>query len=141
MTRKRLRFIGGIMAIGMMVFGPMPSTAATSRTRSEPIVYTVSLPAPQTQMVDLSIRVPNVTGATIDFALPVWRPGRYVVLDPAGTVREVRATSDSGRSLEIEKIDKSTWRVTTGGASVVRVDYRVYANSLGDRTRRSHRNP
>ncbi|MCH7601321.1 MAG: M61 family metallopeptidase [Planctomycetes bacterium] len=135
MTRKRLRFIGGIMAIGMMVFGPMPSTAATSRTRSEPIVYTVSLPAPQTQMVDLSIRVPNVTGPTIDFALPVWRPGRYVVLDPAGTVREVRATSDSGRSLEIEKIDKSTWRVTTGGASVVRVDYRVYANSLGDRTR------
>ncbi len=135
LTRKRLRLIGGIMVLGMVVLALMPLGVATARMKTEPIVYTVSLPAPQTQMVDLSIRVPNVTSQTIDFALPVWRPGRYDVLDPAGTVREVRATSDSGRSLAIEKIDKSTWRVTTQGESTVRVDYRIYANSLGDRTR------
>ncbi|MFQ5413607.1 MAG: M61 family metallopeptidase, partial [Phycisphaerae bacterium] len=100
-----------------------------------PIEYTVSLAAPQTQMVEITVRLRNVNTEALDLALPVWRPGRYVVLDPAGTIRRVRAVSGTGAVLPITKIDKTTWRVTTRGASEVRVAYEVYANALGDRTR------
>lgn len=111
------------------------SVPLDARPADEPIQYVVSLTAPQTQMVDISIRVPNVTTETLDVALPVWRPGRYTVLDPAGTVRQVRAFTDADQPLPIVKTDKTTWRVTTNGEAAVRVEYRVYANSLGDRTR------
>src|SRR4029077_15483972 len=60
---------------------------------------------------------------------------RYEVLDLAGGVRDVRAVTSTGRSLPIVKTDKTTWRITTDGAEEATVTYRVYANSLGDRTR------
>src|SRR6267142_3543161 len=100
-----------------------------------PIEYTVSLNAPQTQMVDILMVIRNVTGPAMDVAMPVWRPGRYKILDPAGGVREVRAVTGAGRLLPVVKTDKTTWRITTVGAEEVTVTYRVYANSLGDRTR------
>ena len=99
------------------------------------VEYTVRLPEPQTQMVEMSVVLHGLTGDAIDLCLPVWRPGRYVVLDPSGTVREARARSGDGQTLEIVKTDKSTWRVSTGGAPEIVVDYRVYANNLGERTR------
>ena len=100
-----------------------------------PIEYTVSLTEPQTQMVDIRMVIRDVAGSTLDVAMPVWRPGRYEILNPAGTVRNVRALPGPGRSLPIVKTDKTTWRITTGGAGEVIVTYRVYANSLDDRTR------
>ncbi len=104
-----------------LVLGLVLAADGCAASPGGPIEYVVSLTAPQTQMVDLSIRVPDVTGAVLDLALPVWRPGRYVVLDPAGTVRAVRAFGPGARDLRIEKIDKATWRVTTDGATEVRL--------------------
>src|SRR5439155_191061 len=100
-----------------------------------PIEYTVSLNAPQTQMVDIRMVIRKLEGPTVDVAMPVWRPGRYEVLNPAGGVRNVRAATSAGLPLPIVKTDKTTWQITTGGAEEVTVTYRVYANSLGDRTR------
>jgi len=100
-----------------------------------PIEYTVSLSAPQTQMVDIRMVIRKLEGPTVDVAMPVWRPGRYEVLNPAGGVRNVQAATSTGRLLPIVKTDKTTWQITTGGAEEVTVNYRVYANSLGDRTR------
>src|SRR5206468_1451681 len=57
------------------------------------------------------------------------------VLDLAGGVRGVRAVTSAGRSLPVVKTDKTTWQITTDEAEEVTVSYRVYANSLGDRTR------
>src|SRR5262245_34118303 len=105
-------------------------------TERWPIEYTVSLNTPQTQMVDIRMVIRNVAGPVMNVAMPVWRPGRYQVLDPAGGVRDVRALASAGRSLPIVKTDKTTWQITTGGrAEEVTVTYRVFANSLGDRTR------
>jgi predicted RNA-binding protein with PUA-like domain len=51
---------------------PAPPTAPA------PVGYTVSLSAPQTQMVDLSIHLTDVHEDTLELALPVWRPGPAV---------------------------------------------------------------
>src|SRR5262245_55032047 len=104
-------------------------------TERWPIEYTVSLNAPQTQMVDIRMVIRKLAGPTVEVAMPVWRPGRYEVLDLAGGVRDVRAVTSAGRPLPIVKTDKGTWQITTGGAEEVTVSYRVCANSLADRTR------
>jgi predicted metalloprotease with PDZ domain len=79
--------------------------------------------------------VHNVSGPALDVALPVWRPGKYAVLNPAGSVSGVRAQASTGEPLTISKLDKTTWRVQTNGAHDVEVFYTLYANSLNDRTR------
>ena len=100
-----------------------------------PVEYTVQLQAPQTQMVEIQMVIRNVFGNELEVALPVWRPGRYDVLNPSGTVRNVSASTPSGTSLSVTKIDKTTWRIRTEGENEVRVTYSIYANSLGNRTR------
>ena len=100
-----------------------------------PIEYIVSLLSPQTQTLEICMRVRNVATPHLDFALPVWRTGRYAILNPAGTVSRVRAQDVAGSSLAISKLDKTRWRVETHGSSEIEVRYSVYCNSLSDRTR------
>jgi predicted metalloprotease with PDZ domain len=100
-----------------------------------PIEYTVFLNTPQTQTFQVSMLVRSVSSRTLDVALPVWRQGRYAVLNPAGTVRSVTAATTSNQQLAIHKTDKTTWRIDTEGAPEVVIRYTVYANSLNDRTR------
>ncbi len=102
------------------------------QTRVEYVVLTDEAKA---QVVKVSMIVREVTGETLDVQLPVWRPGRYQVLDMAGTFRSVTARAADGKPLACEKLDKATWRITTAGADEVIVDSVIYANSLGDRTR------
>jgi len=125
----------GIVA-GLVVAATAPLCEAIGEPDDGPRVeYSVRLPEPQTQMVEMTVVLRGLVGDSVDLCLPVWRPGRYVVLDPSGTVRGVRARAGDGRVLGVEKTDKATWRIATGGAAEVVVDYRVYANSLADRTR------
>jgi predicted metalloprotease with PDZ domain len=100
-----------------------------------PIEYTVFLNAPQTQTFEVRMLVRNVASPALDVALPVWRQGRYAVLNPAGTVRGVSASTPAGRPLSIRKTDKTTWRIETQGAPEIVIRYTVYANFLNDRTR------
>jgi predicted metalloprotease with PDZ domain len=100
-----------------------------------PIEYTVSLEAPQTQTIQISMLVRSVASRTLDVALPVWRQGKYAVINPAATIRAVSASTTSNRPLAIRKIDKTTWRIETEGSPEVLIRYTVYANSLNDRTR------
>ncbi len=134
----RLRRTGCLaLAVVTATLSPMShSTAQPSSPFEEPLSYVVDLTAAHTQEIEISLTVPGVEGNdTLELAMPVWRPGRYVVLDPAGSVRAFTAQGPDGRPLRVEKIDKSTWRVTTDGAQSVTARYRLYANSLGDRTR------
>lgn len=132
----------GIVCLTLSCVGPAGCGAAVAgspvtRPDDPPVQYTVRLENPQTQMVEMTMALRGVKTPTVDVMLPVWRPGRYAVLDPAGSVRGFSTRSGDGGALEWEKIDKSTWRITRpeNGDDEVVVDYRVYANSLGDRTR------
>ncbi|MCS1411799.1 MAG: hypothetical protein M2R45_05001 [Verrucomicrobia subdivision 3 bacterium] len=99
------------------------------------IDYTVSLPAPQTQTVEIRCRFSGLTGNILELKLPVWRPGKYQVLNPAGTLYNFRATDEDGKMLKSRKTDKSTWSILLGGSSGAIASYSLYANSLVDRTR------
>jgi predicted metalloprotease with PDZ domain len=101
------------------------------------IEYTIGMSKPSSHLLEIELRLQNLPTGTggIDFLLPVWRTGRYVLFDFAGGVQEVSAVDGSGSPLHWAKTDKSTWHVDKGRATGVAIRYKVYANEFGDRTR------
>lgn len=99
--------------------------------------YTLGMSNPHTHFFEVEVTLENLSRSEshLDFVLPVWRPGRYMVLDFAGGVQEFSATGESNKSLTWKKTDKTTWRVETKGNASVSIQYKVFANEFNQRTR------
>lgn len=109
--------------------------AATTTAWGQPAVeYHVDLSQRNQQIVTIEVDVPAESEA-VELLLPVWRPGRYGVLDFAATVREYEAFDDAGAPLRVEKIRKNAWRIDSDGADEVTFRYSIFADALGNRTR------
>ncbi len=100
-------------------------------------LYRVDLAERQVQQVTIEVRFTDVVGDSLDFHLPVWRSGLYLVLDFVGTMSALEVTDGSGGALPFAQTAKSSWRVNRpdGDSGDVVVRYRLYADSLTDRTR------
>ncbi len=97
------------------------------------IHYALALTEPAQHLMDVTVDVTGVTGDTLDFVLPTWTPGSYLIREYARHVQEVTAAA-GGQPAACRKIDKLTWRVETGGQDAVQLRYRVYGNELTVRT-------
>ncbi|HEY0738658.1 MAG TPA: PDZ domain-containing protein [Herpetosiphonaceae bacterium] len=97
------------------------------------IHYTLTVAQPAQHLLDVTIEVSEVQAEALDFVLPTWTPGSYLIREYARHVQEVSATTGD-RSLSWQKRDKQTWRVVTAGVERVRLSYRVYGNELTVRT-------
>ncbi|GIW88350.1 MAG: peptidase M61 [Isosphaeraceae bacterium] len=102
---------------------------ATSPTERAPIRYEIQFTEPQTHYVEVVAEVPTEGRDWIELMMPVWTPGSYLVREYARHVEQLRAMAGD-RPLAVSKTRKNRWRVETGGASSVRVVYRVYAREL-----------
>jgi predicted metalloprotease with PDZ domain len=100
------------------------------------IHYQLGMSQPQTHLFEVEITLEGIgkEEKSLDFIMPVWRTGRYVIFDFAGGVQEFSAEAN-GAALLWRKTDKSTWRVETSGASKVAARYKVFANEFEMRTR------
>ncbi len=85
------------------------------------IRYSLSFPRPHSHLYHVTIDVDGVTADTLDFCLPVWAPGAYVVGDFA------RHVQDFACRRPWKKTAKNRWHVDTKGVSSVRVTYKVWA--------------
>lgn len=94
------------------------------------INYTVGWTTPNRHLFEVSIEVDVDTEAEIDFAIPSWRPGRYLIQNYARNVQEFSAVDQDGKALAWIKTDKSTWKVNSAGSSRVKVFYKYFANTL-----------
>ncbi|MCC9136006.1 M61 family metallopeptidase [Pontibacter silvestris] len=96
--------------------------------------YTLSMPEPHTHYFKVEAELSGIKKNYVDFTMPVWAPGSYLVREFAKNVESFRATDNAGNSLRSEKIDKNTWRVYSNKADLVRASYDVYAYELSVRT-------
>lgn len=96
--------------------------------------YTLSMPEPHTHYFKVEAELTGAKKKYIDFTMPVWTPGSYLVREFAKNVEGFAATGKNGKALRAEKIDKNTWRVYTEKADVVKVTYDVYAFEMSVRT-------
>jgi len=80
------------------------------------ISFTVSMPRPQTHLLEVAIRIDRGLAAwprQETLMMPVWTPGSYLIREFERQVQDFAALDDSGRPLEWEKINKNSWRVKT----------------------------
>jgi predicted metalloprotease with PDZ domain len=96
--------------------------------------YTIAMPQPHSHLYEVTFEVDAPAGPALDVALPVWTPGSYMVREYARHVQEFQAEAPGGARLPWRKLDKSTWRIDTGGAERLIVRYKVYAFELSVRT-------
>lgn len=101
----------------------------------QPIRYHVAMPEPQSHELHVTMEIPAIPDRErIDVMFPVWAPGSYLVRDFSRHVYDLEVKDPSGRRrLPCERIDKSRWRITTGGQGV-RLHYRVFAFEISVRT-------
>ncbi|MCP2045163.1 M61 family metallopeptidase [Pontibacter sp. HSC-36F09] len=105
----------------------LPALAADLR-------YTLSMPEPYTHYFEVEVELSGARLNYIDYKMPVWAPGSYLVREFAKNVEGFSATDKSGKALRHEKISKNTWRVYSNKADAVRVHYKVYAFEMSVRT-------
>jgi predicted metalloprotease with PDZ domain len=100
------------------------------------IAYTVSMARPHTHLfgVEARLRYRAAAPGALDFVMPVWTPGSYLVREFERHVQDFEARDGGGRTLAWVKTNKNTWRIEAAGAREVRVRYAVYANELTVRT-------
>lgn len=67
---------------------------------------------------------------TLRVALPAWTPGSYEIMNFARYVHGFTAATAGGRALFWDKQDKDTWRIATGGADAVVVEFDTDPDSV-----------
>ncbi|MEO1007004.1 MAG: PDZ domain-containing protein [Planctomycetota bacterium] len=97
--------------------------------------YDVDLSRSRSQLVTITKTMRNLERDAVEVRLPTWRPGRYEILDPAGTIRTIEGVDGGGNAVPHERVDKATWRFPTRGVDELRITYTIYANSINNRTR------
>ncbi|KAA9339747.1 M61 family metallopeptidase [Hymenobacter busanensis] len=125
-----------------MLVSPMQrlgATAALLLLSGAPLVaaptlrYVLAMPAPQTHYFEVEMQLSGVSGRSTEVKMPVWAPGSYLVREFAKNV-EGFVAQGGGKDLQVDKINKNTWRIAHAGQKNLTVRYRVYANELSVRT-------
>lgn len=99
------------------------------------IFYKLSMSDPQSHLFEVEINVNDFKSNTIEFHMPAWRTGRYMIFDFSGGIQEFFTSDEKGNPLPFRKTDKDTWRVEKGNARSIIATYKVYANEFNTRTR------
>jgi predicted metalloprotease with PDZ domain len=98
----------------------------------KPIRYSIVPKQPAAHLFEVTVTVTDPDPSGQRFMLPVWIPGSYMVREFARNIVTLRAFSDAGRKVRIEKTDKQTWQAApVSGALTLR--YEVYAWDLSVR--------
>lgn len=101
---------------------------------AQKLAYEVSFAEPHTHYCEVQITFEDFKRKYVDFKMPVWAPGSYLVREFSKSVEQEQAKDGKGKTLKAEKITKNTWRVYTENADKVVFSYKVYAYELSVRT-------
>ena len=88
---------------------------------------------PHSHIFNVKIEVDGHTENHLDFKMPVWTPGSYLLREFAKNVITASASNKSGE-LAVKKISKNTWRVSLSDTSKIEFNYDVYAYEKTVRT-------
>lgn len=104
------------------------------------IAYRLKIENPHQHQVSVEISASaQGESKTVDFFMPSWSPGSYLMREYGRFVRHVRVVDDQGLPFFFEQLDKGTWRVHLGkenfsNGQTINFSYRVYCHELTVRT-------
>lgn len=96
------------------------------------IHYTISFTEPQAHYVDVEMDITDYVSEVLDFGMPVWTPGSYLIREYERHVELVEAQAEAN-PIPCEKIAKSTWRIQNPPHHI-NIKYRVYGFEISVRT-------
>lgn len=126
--RRVVRNILTFVCLGALV--PFASDGNAQQARAASIVYVLRMHEPSSHLFEVTITAQGLGTDPLEFQMPAWSPGRYVIYDFARNVQDVSAADGSGKPLSVTKSDKQTWKVGGSPTGDVVFAYRVYANNL-----------
>ena len=89
------------------------------------IEYRIALADPAAHLFRVTLTVARPAAGLV-VSLPVWIPGSYLVREFARHLSGL-AARQGGRAVEVEQIDKASWRVVSRGAATLTLAYDIYA--------------
>lgn len=98
------------------------------------LTYTIAMPVPVTHLFQVRLTVQNLNQPAVEFTMPAWAPGSYLIREYARHVQGFSAEDAAGRALSWRKIAKNRWQVASAGVGTVVIRYQVYAGELSVRT-------
>ncbi|MFK7819677.1 MAG: peptidase M61, partial [Planctomycetaceae bacterium] len=110
-----MRFLFGLITLVLA----LPTQAAET-----PLMYTIRFPEAANHYAHIDLKVTDVSKSEIEFMMPVWTPGSYLVREFGRHIDQISAKDGAGKVLEIKKTRKNRWTVSTNGADTVVVSYR-----------------
>jgi predicted metalloprotease with PDZ domain len=102
-------------------------------TAREPVKFTLSFTAAAAHYVDVEMQVPTEGKSTLTLFMPVWTPGSYLVREYARNIVKLEAFTPSDSQLEVDKVTKNRWQITTLNSAYIIVRYRLYAREINVR--------
>lgn len=97
--------------------------------------YQISITEPAHHLAQVRAEFQVNEARPLTLMLPAWRSGKYQILDLAKAVTGFSAVDAQGKAIRWQKTEKSSWTLEPTTAGKVVVQYTVYANELGERTR------
>ena len=96
---------------------------------AQTVHYDVSLTAGTAQF-HVAAEFPTAGKDTLLLSLPAWSPGNYEIQNYARYVHGFGAKNPAGEALHWDRFDKDTWRVATGKADRVTVEFDYAADTV-----------
>jgi len=93
------------------------------------VCYSFSLSNAVQNFVDVQVTIP-ISGSSIVFHVPSWRPGRYELGNFSRNIRCITAQDSKKRPLHVQKTDRNSWEINGIEGNELHVNYQYYANEL-----------
>lgn len=106
------------------------ASPAVGQNRQFHIDYTVEVSNPETSLFHVTANVQNIDQARLDFSLPVWTPGWYMIENYAKNILRFKISDKKGAGLPYIMTRKQTWSVDTKGRHQIRIEFDYRATSL-----------
>ena len=119
------RYLNTILWATLLVGSP----CAFGQPAKATMAFTVSMPEPSTHKFHVTFRCDGLKGEMQDFKMPAWMPGFYRIMDYEKNVMNFHAEDGAGGALPWEKVTKNTWRVVSGNAPAIILNYDVFGNT------------
>jgi len=108
----------------------LASARAPAPLAAQLVRYEVSVSASGAHLFHVKAEFPTGGKDTLYVSLPAWSPGNYEIQNYSRYVRHFGAASATGQPLFWDRLDKDTWRVTTGRQERVTVAFDYLADTI-----------
>jgi len=125
MSRMRLTVRRGVHAIFLLQILVL-SALAQGAPRFD---YTMAVKDASQHLFHIKTDVTNVSGKTLDIAIPAWTPGWYMIKPYAACVQRL-SIHDHGKKLPFQALDKQSYRIDTNNVKALTIEYDYWANDL-----------